>query len=229
MTTRLVQLAYSGGKASECLLWMILKGDIVPPAKLIVTCANPGMEHPMTHVHTKAMEQRCKDAGIPFLRANDNLYEGLMKAKASGATRFDFPAFFTKNRTTGKIGKMMQKCTKEYKIAPMDRLARHWMDANLGISKRTKRIGEKILCKWIGFTFDEAHRIREHKCAKYVHFDYPLANLRIKTGGGIGVFREAWACVSSALSLFGLLRERCGLLQIPPRQLAFCMAAGGEH
>lgn len=177
--TKLIQLAYSGGKASEAILWMVLRGEIVPEAKLIVTCANPGMEHPLTHVHTQAMEVRCKAAGIPFLRTHENLYEGLIGAKASGRTRFDFPAFFTKNKTTGKIGKMTQRCTKEYKIAPMDRLARHWMDANLGISKKSKRIGEKILCKWIGFSWDEVHRIREHECAKYVCFDYPLANRKI--------------------------------------------------
>lgn len=192
---KLIQLAYSGGKASEALLWMILRGDIVPPAKLIVTCANPGMEHPLTHVHTKAMEDRCKAAGIPFLRANRNLYQDLMAAKASGATRFDFPAFFTKNKETGKIGKMMQRCTKEYKIAPMDRLARHWMDANLGISKKSKRIGEKVLQKWVGFTADEWHRIKDHKCAKYVCFDYPLVNAKITTADVLAYFdKNGLAC-----------------------------------
>lgn len=187
---KLIQLAYSGGKASECLLWMILKGDIIPPCKLIVTCANPGMEHPMTHIHTQAMEERCKDAGIPFLRTNENLYEGLLNAKKTGAKRFDFPAFFTKNRETGKVGMMIQCCTKQFKIAPMDRLARHWMWANLGISKMSRRIGDKILQKWIGFTYDEWHRIKDHECPKYVCFDYPLVSAKITNNDVLEYFRK---------------------------------------
>ncbi len=178
---KVVQVAYSGGKASQMLLEMILRGEIATPAgaRLIVTCANPGMENPKTYETTARMEARCKAAGIPFLRADKNLYAGLLAAKHSGATRFDFLAFFTKDRETGKIGMMNQRCTKEFKIAPMDRLARHWMDANLGISKKSKRIGNKIICKWIGFTYDEATRIKPHKCAKYVCFDYPLVNMKI--------------------------------------------------
>lgn len=186
---KLIQLAYSGGKASECLLWMILRGEIVPPAPLIVTCADPGMEHPMTHVHTDAMEERCKAAGIPFLRSRENLYAGLMSAKKSGRTRFDFPSFYTKD-AAGKIGMMRQKCTKQFKIAPMDRLARHWMDANLNISKQSKRIGEKVLQKWIGFTSDEWTRIKDYPHPKYVCFDYPLVNLKVSTSDLLEYFKK---------------------------------------
>ena len=174
---RLVQLAYSGGKASECVLEMVLRRELVVPVPLIVTCADPGMEDPRTHNHTNAMEARCHRANIPFLRAKRNLYQELLAAKRSGATRFDFPGFYTKDRVTGKRGKMLQKCTQAYKIAPMDRLARSWMDANMGISKRSKRIGERILCKWVGFSASEFMRVKNHPVPKYVYFDYPLINL----------------------------------------------------
>lgn len=173
---QLVQVNYSGGVASEALLWMILNGDLVPPSRFIVTCADPGMENPMTHVHTAAMERRCRDRGIPFLRAKVNLYEGILQAKRLGLTRFDFPAFFTKNRVTGKIGKMLQRCTIWCKSAPMDRLARHWMHSNMNIPITSTRIGSKILHKWIGFTADEWTRIKPLQVQKYVLLDYPFVN-----------------------------------------------------
>lgn len=208
---KLIQLAYSGGKASEALLWMILRGEIIPPAPLIVTCANPGMEHPTTHVHTSLMEERCKKAGIPFLRSNRSLYDEILAAKKLGKTRFDSPGFYTKNRETGKVGKMVQKCTKEYKIAPMDRLARGWMDANMGISKKTKRLGEKVLQKWIGFSYDEWHRIKDHPCPKYVCFDYPLVNAKITTADILAYFKANG-------------------LSIPPRSVCNgCFANDADH
>lgn len=186
---KLVQIAYSGGKASECLLHMVLKKEIVAPAPVIVTCADPGMEDPRTHIFTHAMEERCNQAGIPFLRATRNLYQELLDAKKSGKTRFDFPPFFTKNRETGKRGALLQKCTAAYKIAPMDRLARNWMDANLGISKRSKRIGHKILCKWIGFSASEWMRVKDHPIPKYVYFDYPLINAKMDDAAIIEYYR----------------------------------------
>lgn len=178
-TPKLVQLNYSGGSASETMLWMVLNGDLVPPAPFIVTCADPGMENPLTHIHTAAMEKRCKDNGIPFLRASVNLYDGIMTAKRRGLTRFDFPAFFTKNKETGKIGKMKQRCTGWCKSAPMDRITRKWMHANMGIPVRSSHLGYKILHKWIGFTHDEWTRIKPLEVPKYVLLDYPFVNQKI--------------------------------------------------
>jgi hypothetical protein len=178
---KLVQLSYSGGRASHVLGEKVLRGEIKTPfgCPIIFTCANPGMENPETHTFTALMEAKCKKAGIPFLRSNKSLYDDMLAAKGLGKTRFDFPALFTKDRETGKIGQIDQRCTKEFKIAPMDRLARHWMDANLNISKKSKRIGRKILQKWIGFTYDEVLRIKTQEHQKYVCFDWPLVNERM--------------------------------------------------
>lgn len=216
---RVVSLNYSGGKASEYLLWLLLRGEICVPegAQLVVCCANPGMENPTTHVHTAAMELRCRDRGIPFLRCNKSLYDEMLAAKGLGRTRFDFPAFYTKNKETGSIGMMTQRCTKEFKIAPMDRIVRNWMDANLNISKRSKRIGEKILCRWIGFTYDEATRIKSYECPKYQYFDYPLVNLRITEAAVIEGFKRinepcpprsvCSACFANDAAYFKMLYE----------------------
>lgn len=185
--TRVVQLAYSGGSASHALLDMVLTGEVPLPAPLIVTCADPGMEDVRTHQFTREMESRCQSARIPFLRVKRNLYLEIRTAKLEGLKRFDFPAFFTRNRETGKIGKLLQGCTQVYKIAPMDRLARIWMEENLGLGRKSSRLGEKILLKWIGYTWDEAHRIKPHDVAKYVEFGYPLVDKRT-TSDDLGLY-----------------------------------------
>lgn len=174
-TVKTIQLSYSGGKASQLLVEMLLRGDLKSPVPIVITNADPGMEDIRTYLIVADTERRCKEAKIPFLRAYVNLYEGLLNAKRSGASRFDFPAFYTKNRVTGKIGMMTQRCTKWCKIAPMDRLARRWLHSKFGISAESRRIGNKILCKWIGFSLDETTRIKDHPIPKYVCFDYPLA------------------------------------------------------
>lgn len=176
---KLTVLNFSGGTGSGCLAEMILNGDIPrPDHPLIVLNADPGMENSQTYVYVAEMRARFEAFGIPFITVKRNLYAELLALKASGATRFDTPPFWTKNRKTGKKGRLLQKCTGAYKVAPMDRAIRAWMQANLGISAKSKRLGENIVRKWIGFSQDEWTRIKESK-QKYVYMDYPLIDRRM--------------------------------------------------
>lgn len=171
--TFVTQLSYSGGTGSTVLAEMVLRGDIERPKNFIVIRANPGMENSETNAHVAAMAARFRAAGVPFIEVKRNLLKGLLELKASGKTRFDLPAFWTRNRVTGKKGRLTQKCTKWAKIAPMDAACRKWMQDELGISARTKRLGRELVTKWIGFSADEWHRIKEDK-RKYIRIEYPL-------------------------------------------------------
>lgn len=171
-------LSFSGGTGSGCLLEMVLRGDLPRPDPFIVLNANPGMENHLTYRYVNAMEDRCKAAGIPFLRVARNLYAELLALKGNGSNRFDTPPFWTKNRVTGKKGRLLQKCTGAYKIAPMDRAMRQWLYENLGVSRKTKRLGTDTVCKWIGFSQDEWTRIKEEK-RKYLCHEYPLIDRRM--------------------------------------------------
>lgn len=178
MTAILTQLSFSGGTGSGCIAEMVLRGDIERPKNLIVIRANPGMENSETNRYCEQMAERFKAAGIPYIEVKRNLLKALLALKASGRTRFDLPPFWTRNRETGKKGQLKQKCTKFFKIAPMDAACRQWMHDNLGISKKSKRLGENIVCKWIGFSQDEWMRIKEDG-RKYIYYDYPLIDRRI--------------------------------------------------
>lgn len=176
------QLSFSGGTGSGALAEMVLRGDIERPKNFVVIRAQPGMENSKTNAYCAQIEQRCELANIPYIEVRRNLLRELLDLKKSGATRFDLPPFWSKNRITAKKGRLLQKCTKAYKIAPMDRALRAWMDENLGISRKSRRIGTNIVCKWIGFSSDEWMRIKEVK-QKYVYFEYPLIDRKISRFG----------------------------------------------
>ena len=171
-------LSFSAGRGSSGLLAMLLDAAIPRPENFIVCNADPGMESTDTYKFVATYEKECEAKGIPFLKVKRNLYAEILALKASGRTRFDMPPWWTRNRITGKRGKLPQKCTGAFKIAPMDRAIRQWLWENLGIPRYSKRIGEGTLVKWIGFTSNEWHRIKESR-QKYVDLQYPMIDRKI--------------------------------------------------
>lgn len=169
----LTALSYSGGSGSQIPLEMVLRGEIERPKNFIVLNADPGMENSRTYGIVADSARRCVEAGIPFLRTARSLYQEILGLKASGATRFDTPPFWTKNRETGKRGRLMQGCTQAYKIAPMYRALREWMAANIGVPENRTDLGTNSVKMWIGFSNDEWMRIKEDK-REYVEMEYPL-------------------------------------------------------
>lgn len=187
--TLVTQLSFSGGTGSGAIAEMVLRGDIERPRNFIVVRANPGMENGETNDYCEHMAKRFRAAGIPYIEVKRDLLRGLLELKASGRTRFDLPPFWTRNRVTGKKGRLLQRCTKWAKIAPMDAACRKWMQDELGISARSKRIGREIVCKWIGFSADEWHRLKEPR-RRYICFGYPLIDKRMDKPAVIQYFLD---------------------------------------
>jgi hypothetical protein len=195
----LTVLNYSAGVQSSTLLHMLIRGDIHRPANLLVLNADPGMENEGSYKYLAYMRQLAATVSIKIHTVpGPNLYKDILTVSRGDATRLDNPAYFTK-KPNGKRGKLIQKCTQYYKITPMDRFMRRYMQKVCGISKDSKRIPEQSVHKWIGFALDEIHRISEPK-QKYVRFVYPLIELRM----------DKEACVSY------LKRNK---LEIPPRSV----------
>lgn len=170
-------LSFSGGKQSSCLLWMILFGDIQKPKNFLVLNADPGMENSGTYIYVQKMKNLCQEQNIPFFTVpGKNLYKDIVNLKNTPATRFDNPPYWMLGKS-GKIGRLKQKCTYMYKIAPMDRFLRSYLWKNFGISKKGT-LREKLVEKWIGFTSSELERIKPSK-QKYIYFSYPLIDLKM--------------------------------------------------
>jgi hypothetical protein len=185
----LTVLNFSGGKQSSCLLWLVLKGVIPKPDNFLVLNADPGMENSKTYEYVERMFGLCRAAGIDCAKVpGPNLYLDLVQLEVSGATRADNPPYWTKDET-GKVGQLMQKCTKHYKIAPMDRFLRIYMENHFGISAKSKRIPEDFVEKWIGFSADEESRCKPSRQG-YIKFRYPLIEHGITNADVLEIFKE---------------------------------------
>lgn len=177
---KLTVLNYSGGTQSAGLLWMVLRGDLVPSGRFLVVNADPGMENSATYEYNERMQRECEAAGIEYRVApGPNLYEDLLACAKDGRTRLDNPPFWVRKFKNNKVGRLQQKCTKHYKIAPMDRVIREYLETHFGINRKSKRLGSAIVEKWIGFSADELDRISEPS-QLYVAFRFPLVEQGMK-------------------------------------------------
>lgn len=168
-------LSHSGGAQSQWILELVLLGLLPVTTDFLVTNANPGMENIETYLYVARMKERCAKAGIRYVTAEGpNLWLDGTQGKAQGMNHFNTPPLWTKNRITGKKGRLRQKCTGFYKIQPMRRALRQHLNERHGVSLKTKRIPQ--VETWIGFASDEAHRCSDSD-VKYVTNRYPLIEL----------------------------------------------------
>jgi hypothetical protein len=171
--TLLTSLSFSGGTGSGCIAEMLLNGDLVCDTPLVIVTADPGMENSSTYDYVAEMSERFYEKGFDHRIVKTDLYGNFLAAVKRKDTRFDLPPFWTKNRKTGKRGRLMQKCTGAYKIAPMQRVVRKKLEEVAGISTSCKRFQQNCVRTWIGFSKDEISRIKEPK-QKYIWLQYPL-------------------------------------------------------
>jgi len=213
---KLTILNFSGGKQSSCLLWMILNGDLQPPEPFVVLNADPGMENPQTYEYVCKMFEKCRERGIRCETAEGpDLYQDLLNAKREGRTRVDLPAYWTKNRD-GSQGRLLQRCTRYYKVAPMDKAVRRILRELYGIAENNARIGNMVVNKWIGFSLDEIHRIkpsqRVYQCFEYPLVDRKMArfdvlNYLVEHGHPVPPRSVCNACFSNGVSTLKMLHD----------------------
>jgi hypothetical protein len=154
---------------------MLLRGEFIPEGQPLVVNADPGMEDSRTYDYVTKMKVECAKAGIEFITApGPNLYHDLLNAE--GKKRLDNPGYYVTN-PDGKTGKLMQACTKAYKIAPMNRVVRNVLHRDFGVNPRgipPERSVELI----IGFHAGEWHRCSQTG-AKFSYFRYPLIEMQM--------------------------------------------------
>lgn len=176
MSPILTQLAYSAGRQSHGILEMILRGELPKPPNFIVLNGDPGMENSQSYEFVDSARQRCRMAGIPFETVRSSLYHDLMTFKQRGLTRLDLPPFWTRDRETGKLGKLQQGCTRFYKIAAIRRSLRLHMFRYHGVGLESRR-PKPVTC-WIGFAADEQNRADACESdVRYIRHEYPLIQL----------------------------------------------------
>ena len=175
---KLTVLNYSGGRQSTALLWLLIEEQLPRPEPLLILNADPGMENLATYAHNQKMREICQDAGLEIITVpGPDLYRDILTLGQKGESRMDNPPYWLRTDSSKGRGKLTQGCTYFYKIAPMDRFMRKWMEDNLGISMNKKKgLKKNMVHKWIGFSVDEVSRIKPPRPA-YTAFRYPLIEL----------------------------------------------------
>lgn len=98
-------LNFSGGKQSSMLAWLAIRGEIPRPD--LIMSANPGMEGQSTLDYVAMIQEEARKVGIPaYTVPGPNLFEAIINLKASGRTRFDTPAFYTKGSNGDRGGQV---------------------------------------------------------------------------------------------------------------------------
>lgn len=175
---RLLVINFSGGVQSTALVYMVLRGELPLPVSLsnvVVLTADPGMEMTGTYETVRQVQAACEEAGVrAYTVEGPSLYEDLTRDPAP--TRLDNPPYFVRKGSGEKPGRLRQKCTRQYKIRPMNRAVRDELRLR-GIPVRGPR-AHGVVEKWIGFPLDEVHRFSMPD-NDYERFKFPLADLRM--------------------------------------------------
>lgn len=101
-------------------------------------------------------------------------------------TRFDTPAYYVL-REDGREGKLDQRCTAYYKIAPMNRACRVELESARNVSCRSSRVPRAIIEKWIGFSASEVSRVKP-PVERWACFRYPLIDMGYTNEKVVGYF-----------------------------------------
>lgn len=173
-------LSYSAGRQSHAIALLVLKG-LLPRPDLVVT-ADPGNEHIDTYRFRDDMFSRLENAGIPTVIADGpKMLEDLQDRKRNGKSRLDNPPLWTANG-----GQLTQKCTREYKVRPMDRVV-----LAFAYKQHGKKLPDCSIEKWIGFCWDERHRIKPlHKQDRRFQARYPLIDMQWTRDRVIQFYRD---------------------------------------
>lgn len=147
-----VAVSYSGGASSEWMVEALIQNAIPRPERFAVFFADPGAEHSWTYQAVDDTEERCRRAGIDFIRCRSHRQESLLdhihNAIRERRTRMDHPPVWVEKQSGAK-GQLQQRCTAVWKSRALRRAQSAWLKS-IGAKKR--------IITWIGFGLDEQHR-----------------------------------------------------------------------
>jgi hypothetical protein len=162
MTSRLYRTLSIGlGVQSSTLAAMSAHGEVDRLDSVIF--ADTHGETDETYAWGQFMEDLITSAGIRFVRtaAGDLLHDHL-----TAVNRVSQAPLFVLHE--GKMGRIMRRCSRDYKVVPVRQAARKLM-----LEAGTKRIEQ-----WVGISWDEIERMKEGGPA-YITTRWPLIEMRM--------------------------------------------------
>lgn len=154
------------GVQSSTLALMSVAGEL--PRLDSVIFADTGNETTETYEWADFLQSQIEAVGIPFYRVSAG---NLLEDHLTATTRVSQAPVFTWNEQTGEQGRIMRRCSRDYKVYPVRRKARELMLA----------AGLRKIEQWVGISWDEVERMND-KGPAYISTAYPLVDLRMTRG-----------------------------------------------
>lgn len=115
---------------------------------------------------------------IPIITVSGgNVREDMKEAQVRGLKKDGFRwanmPFYTRDRSTGNLGKLRRQCTQEYKIEPIRKELRRM----LGLIPR-QRAPKGAVEQWVGISMDESHRVWARSPDRMSTIRYPLLDIK---------------------------------------------------
>ena len=150
-------LSLGGGVQSTALFLMSLQGEIDNPCEAAIF-SDTGWERDATYTNIEYLKAFGEIHGVPvYTVAWKNLPESIVHGKLRSIP------FYAEKRN-GKPQKMNRICTDRYKIRPTNKLINSLFSEPVEV--------------WLGFSVDEAHRMRKQSVSKSIQLRYPLIENR---------------------------------------------------
>jgi hypothetical protein len=167
MSHALTILSLGAGVQSTVLLLMSVWGMLpkLDAAVFANTCGEPQY----VYEHLDKVSAVAAGADIPVYLVSDG---DLGASLIDPGYRFASIPYFTKS-SAGKRGMAKRQCTRDFKIAPIQRHVRKLLGA-----KPMGRVPKELCAEqWIGFTTDEIGRVSYRNRVEHIDQRYPLIEL----------------------------------------------------
>lgn len=168
-------MSLGGGVQSGTMAEMIVNGDLPQPD--LVIFADTGDEPDYVYHYIDYLRGRLRAVNAPLaIVTAGSLVDSLMSPNGRFAA---IPAFTVQN---GASGRLRRQCTREYKIAPIERKVRLSL-LSRDLAGRTKngsiRVNRGVTVEaWLGISLDEVARMKPSR-TKWITNRWPLIEKRM--------------------------------------------------
>jgi hypothetical protein len=169
MTRPLLALSLGGGRQSSVLALMSAAGEL--PHLDVAVFADTQHETGATYRWLdNVIAPELTRAGIELIRVT---HGNLLQDHLDATDRVSQIPAFIANAETGERGRIMRRCSRDYKVRPVRRASRAAMAAR----------GLDCIEQWVGFAHEETGRLKDEVTPRYLTTRYPLMELQISSAG----------------------------------------------
>jgi len=156
-------ISLGAGVQSSTMALMAAEGELTPMPDCAIF-ADTGAEPQHVYDFLDYVESLVP---FPVYRVMEGEGLEVSTIKSIKGSRFAGPPFFTESKGGG--GMLRRQCTREYKIAPIERKVRELV----GLKKGQRGPKEVVVQQWIGISMDESVRMKINP-TKWINNRWPL-------------------------------------------------------